>query len=260
MIDLHTHTTYCDGKNTPREMVLAALEMGMEGIGFSGHSFTSFDTGWCMSKRNTARYRKEIAALKKEFSGKIDIFCGIEQDYDSEETTEGYDYVIGSVHYLTAGGVYLPVDESPEAIIEAVGRYFDGDPLSFAEAYFEKVGNVVERTGADIIGHFDLLTKFREKVGIFDESHPRYIAAWKNAADKLLAAGRVFEINTGAVSRGYRKTPYPSEEILSYLKEKGATLRLTGDSHSARTLCYGFDEFRALCPRETPAEEIIRKQ
>ena len=36
--DLHTHTTYCDGKNTPREMIEAAMAKGLLRIGFSGHS------------------------------------------------------------------------------------------------------------------------------------------------------------------------------------------------------------------------------
>ena len=40
LTDLHVHTNYCDGKNTPEEMVLAAIEKGMECIGFSVHSYT----------------------------------------------------------------------------------------------------------------------------------------------------------------------------------------------------------------------------
>ena len=28
--NLHTHTTFCDGKNTPEEMVQAAISLGME--------------------------------------------------------------------------------------------------------------------------------------------------------------------------------------------------------------------------------------
>ena len=34
----HTHTTYCDGKSTPEEIVLEAIRFGMDTIGFSGHS------------------------------------------------------------------------------------------------------------------------------------------------------------------------------------------------------------------------------
>lgn len=35
--DFHTHTTYCDGKNTPAEMVKAAYDMGFTDFGISGH-------------------------------------------------------------------------------------------------------------------------------------------------------------------------------------------------------------------------------
>ena len=37
----HTHTTFCDGKNTAEEMVQAALDNGFVSLGFSGHSFIS---------------------------------------------------------------------------------------------------------------------------------------------------------------------------------------------------------------------------
>lgn len=38
--NLHTHTIYCDGKDTPEEMILAACEKGFTSLGFSGHSFS----------------------------------------------------------------------------------------------------------------------------------------------------------------------------------------------------------------------------
>ena len=31
--DFHTHTTYCDGKSTPRQMVEAAYRMGLTDLG-----------------------------------------------------------------------------------------------------------------------------------------------------------------------------------------------------------------------------------
>ena len=36
--NLHTHTTYCDGKNTAEEMVQKAIELGFKSLGFSGHA------------------------------------------------------------------------------------------------------------------------------------------------------------------------------------------------------------------------------
>ena len=41
--DLHVHTNYCDGKDSPRDIVLAAVGMGMKTLGFSGHGYTDFD-------------------------------------------------------------------------------------------------------------------------------------------------------------------------------------------------------------------------
>ena len=32
--DFHVHTTFCDGKNTAEEMVLAAIEAGFSVMGF----------------------------------------------------------------------------------------------------------------------------------------------------------------------------------------------------------------------------------
>ncbi|MBO5371040.1 MAG: PHP domain-containing protein, partial [Clostridia bacterium] len=37
--DLHTHTTYCDGKDSPEDMVKTAIEKGLRVIGFSGHIY-----------------------------------------------------------------------------------------------------------------------------------------------------------------------------------------------------------------------------
>ena len=245
LADYHVHTVFCDGKNTPEEVVKAAIEKGMDAIGFSGHSHTAFDASWCMSVDGTAAYRKEIARLKKAYAGKIKIFCGVEQDYFSDASTEGYDYVIGSVHYLCVNGEYIPVDESAEDLKAAAEKQFGGDMMALCEKYYRTAANVCEKTNCDIIGHFDLITKFNNGGALFDENDPRYIAAWQKAADKLLRSGKVFEINTGAISRGYRTQPYPSADIRSYIKAKGGTFILSGDSHSADTLCFQFDRWNS---------------
>ena len=243
MRDLHIHTTFSDGRNPPEEMVLAAIAKGMTTIGFSDHSYTPFDTAFCIPKEKLPAYREEIAALKAKYAGQIEILCGIEQDFYSDEPTDGYDYVIGSVHYVKVGEAYLPVDESRERLLDAVKRHFGGNIYALAEAYYRTVAQVAEKLHPSIIGHFDLITKFNEGGTLFDESHPRYIAAWQAAADKLLTAGIPFEINTGAISRGYRTAPYPAAPIREYLAARGANFLLSSDSHRADTLCFGFDAY-----------------
>ena len=243
LTDLHVHTTYCDGKNTPEEMVIAAIEKGMECIGFSVHSYTEFDASFCIKAEKVDDYKAEINGLKEKYKDKIRILCGTEMDYFSEMSTDGFDYIIGSVHYVMADGEYIPVDESEQTFVDSVNRYFDGDFYAFAEAYYKNVAQVLGRTKADIIGHFDLVTKFNEGEKLFDESNPRYVAAFKAAVDSLLPYGKPFEINTGAISRGYRTQPYPSPQIVEYIRSKGGKTILTSDSHSKDTLCYEFEKW-----------------
>lgn len=243
--DFHLHTTFSDGANTPEEMVQVAIQKGFTHIGFSDHAYTPFDESCCMAKAAKVDYIQTVSALKSKYADKIAVFCGIEQDYYSTESTDGYDYVIGSVHYVKVGDTYLAVDESKTAFTDAVERYFDGDTLRFAEVYFATVAKVAERTGADMIGHFDLIAKFNDS-GLFDTSAPRYIRAWQAAADALLAAGIPFEINTGAISRGYTKHPYPAREIIDYLKARGAKFILSGDAHTAAGIGYQFDRWEGL--------------
>lgn len=238
--DFHVHTCFCDGKDSPEEIVLAAIAKGMKKLGFSGHAHTPFDEEACMSIEGTRRYRDEISRLKEKYSGQIAILCGTEQDYYSDFPTDGYDYVIGSVHYVEVHGKYLSVDDTPEILAEAIHECGGADVL--AEKYFALVSDVVRRTGADIIGHFDLLTKF----GMIDEDSPRYVEAANSAVDALIASRKPFEINTGAISRGYKSFPYPSLRIMKYIASHGGRVILSSDAHDKRNLMYAFNEYEGL--------------
>lgn len=238
MKDFHVHTSFSDGKNTPEEVVLSAISMGLTELGFSDHSYTSYDESCCIPKDRVSEYRDTVVALREKYRGKIKIYCGIEQDYYSDWDAVGFDYIIGSVHAVKLGERYLNVDESAEVQKQAVTEFFGGDYYAFAELYFETVADVVEKTHADIIGHFDLVSKF----SLFDESDPRYVSSWKKAVDRLIPYGKPFEINTGAISRGYRTVPYPNPDMIAYIREKGGRFILSSDSHQADTLCYAFEK------------------
>lgn len=231
--DLHTHTTFSDGKNTPEEMVLSAIEKGLKTIGIADHSFTWFDSGYCMKVEEIPSYIEEIGRLKEKYRDKIEVLCGIEQDLYSPKVSYKFDYVIGSVHYIKLQDEYITIDLTAQRLKDAAEKYFGGDIYPLIEEYYRAVGTVAEETGADIIGHFDLVTKFQEKEPLFDKKDERYINAWKSAVDKLIKADIPFEINYGAISRGYRTTPYPSKDIMDYIIKKGGRFIYSSDSHSA---------------------------
>ena len=241
--DCHVHTVFSDGKNTAEEMVLAALDLGMEVLGFSDHSFTRFDTSYCMPEESIGAYRAEIGRLKEKYAGRITLLCGIEQDAFAEYPAKEYDYSIGSVHYVKLEDEYVPVDETPEILIRAAEKYFRGDIYALAEEYYRTVGELPERQEPSWIGHFDLINKFNEGGRLFDPSAPRLRAAWQAAARRCCAAGLPFEINTGALARGLRSEAYPSHEMIEYIASLGGRFVLSSDSHSAATLMYGFADY-----------------
>ena len=77
--NLHTHTNLCDGADSPEEIVMEAIRQGMHTVGFSGHSFTPFDAGYCMSPEKNDVYRAEISRLKTVYGDRIHVLCGLEQ-------------------------------------------------------------------------------------------------------------------------------------------------------------------------------------
>ncbi len=247
--NLHTHTIYGDGKNTPEEMVLGAIRAGCGSLGFSEHSELlpqHHSEGWAMAASSVPVYREEIQRLKKRYHGTIDIFLGLELDFDTPPLCSSYDYLIGSTHLVLKDGFYLSVDESPAALAQTIREHFGGDSLAFVEAYYQREALVAEKTGCQIIGHFDLVTKFNEGSRFFDETHPRYITASIEALESLIKRDVIFEINTGAISRGYRSTPYPSPLLLKALRERGGRICITSDSHSADTITYAFSQTAEL--------------
>lgn len=157
----------------------------------------------------------------------------------SEEPTDEYDYIIGSVHYVKKGEVYLPVDESAEKQREIVNRYYGGDFYEFAEDYFVNVAGLYQKTRCNIVGHFDLITKFNEKGVLFDTANPRYRTAAEAALMKLMMWPVAFEINTGAMARGYRTEPYPERWVLQMLLRGRVAVIKNSDAHCKENLLYG---------------------
>ena len=59
--------------------------------------------------------------------------------------------------------------------------------------------------------------------------------------DYLITFERIFEINTGAMSRGYKDSPYPDIWILQEIKKRGGRVLINSDCHNADNLDYGYD-------------------
>ena len=239
--NLHTHTIFDDGKSTVMEMAQAAYDAGLTSLGFSGHSILPYQNEWAMTYETQKQYIAFVRRAREVFGGKLEVFCGLEWDLLSAPP-EGFDYVIGSIHHIASEDEIIPVDESPKTTKNALERFFGNDPDAFAEAFFSRYEALAQADFVDIVGHFDLLTKFDEKAHIFRPDSPRYADAAIAALETLVKADKIFEVNTGAIGRGWRSSPYPSEALLRELRERNARVLVTSDAHSTDGIACAFPE------------------
>lgn len=249
----HTHCSWCDGKDTPERIVESAIAKGFDELGFSSHAmFPRQDIDWVLSPQRAVRYAKEIRDLAEKNKDRIKIRCGVEADYlpngvvPDRAAYQAFapDYIIGSVHFVLApDGAEVPVDHTPQLLKEGVERHFGGDIKPLIRAFFQQQRQMVKEFDFDIVGHPDLIRKFNAKGEFFDERAPWYREELEETADAIAASGKVVEVNTGAISRGWLDDAYPSEELRGLLRERGVRFVLSSDAHRADALDAAFDRF-----------------
>ena len=257
---LHTHSILCDGKDTLEEMVQTAIEKGFDSIGFSGHSYMDIYAEFSMNEEKVSFYKTEIARLQQVYGDRIRIYCGLEKDNYTTLSTEGYDYLIGSVHVMRYEQELLFIDWTAERTRENIEKVFGGDGIAYAKHYFDAVADLPNHGSFDIIGHFDLLTKFNEREpDLFDTESPEYRAAATCAMEALVGKVKFFEVNTGAISRGYRSTRYPDPYIIKELKSLGFKAIVSSDCHDRNFLDCGYEEAKRLLREAGFTEHYVLK-
>ena len=242
--NMHTHGVFCDGRDTPEDMVKRALELGFTSLGFSSHANTRFSDTCEMGDR-VAAYRAEITRLKKEYDGRLDIFLGTELDYYTPGymDTDGYDYKIASVHYAIKDGEKICYDISIAHSEDVIKRLCGGDGLEYARLYYENMAKMPGVLDGDFVGHFDILTKYEQRAPhLFDTASAKYRKMALEALDAVREKFEFFEINTGTIARGYKDVPYPAPFILDRMRELDCKLLITTDCHDKRFLDCGFGD------------------
>ena len=256
LTDLHVHTSRDHGRHSAAEMAARAALDGLHTLGLVGHAAMQFPCSYAMTPESEAAFFSETAQLKEMYAPRLSLFCGIELDYYSLPPAYPYDYRLGSVHYVKMGDSIISVDSDPDELIAAVQTHCGGDWAKLYRLYYETVAGLTSAVQPHIIAHMDLITKFNEADRLFSTEDRRYRHAALDAVDALLAADPIFEINTGAISRGCRTAPYPAPFILRHIHQRGGRILLSSDAHNCAHLLYGFDAaaqlaescgFRSVC-------------
>ena len=249
----HTHTTWCDGRDTPESMILSAIEKGFDAIGFSSHAMLPENVlDWVLTPDKAVAYAKEIRSLAAKYAHRIKVLCGVEADYvpgganpdRSTYSAISPDYIIGSVHFVAASdGALVCVDNTPDELAAGIRDHFAGSAEAYIRAYFSQVREMVGRFDFDVVAHLDLVRKFNLRAPYFDEGAAWYLEELERTADAVAASGKIAEVNTGAISRGWLDDAYPSSSFRSLLRERGVKFVLSADAHSADALDCAFDRF-----------------
>lgn len=253
--NFHTHSTWCDGRNTVEELVAGAEAKGFAALGFSSHAMLPADPlDWPLTAPRLAAYAECVRAAARASEGRIRVFCGVEADFvrgacfpdRSVYAAISPDYVIGSVHYVVApDGGRVCVDEAPDVLVKGISDHFGGSAEAFVRAYFAQQREMAAGFDFDIIGHADLCRKFNGRLGYFDEDAPWYREVLAETADAFAASGKLVEVNTGAISRGWMDDAYPSAAFRDELRSRGVRFVLSSDAHSVDALDCAFDRFGA---------------
>lgn len=242
--NLHTHSTYCDGKDTIEEMVLTAIEKGFTVLGFSGHGYNHPIDECSMDDERTKLYINDVLNAKEKYKDEIKIYLGIEQDSIGRtfEKKNPYDYILGSVHFVPYKDTYLAVDYDKETTERLLHEEYHNNFIEYAKAYYEEVKKLAKKPEVDIIGHVDLLMKYNEDESFIKFDDKEYLNLAYACIDELINSNKIIEVNTGAIARGMRKTPYPHKTLLEYIFQKEGKICLNSDCHNRQNLDQSFEE------------------
>lgn len=256
LTNLHTHSFYSDGKNSPEEMVLAAIENNLDSIGFSSHGPVDEETYWSIKHTKIEEYIEVINNLKEKYKDKIEIFLGMEMDYIpgkgftdlSLSLMERLDYYIGSVHYLSKfnNGAWWTVDYYFDSVLRGIDESFQGNKRKAVETYYETISEMAERFQPPIIGHLDLFKINNKNNILFDEREDWYREAIGKTLDVIMNTSSAIEINTGGMARGYVQEQYPSNFVLKMIKERNIPITVNSDAHTTKNIAYKFDDMYRL--------------
>ncbi len=249
----HTHTKYCDGKNSVEEMVLSALGAGLKSIGFSGHMTLPFPNDFTMRLENLEEYFQDIEAAKNQYGDQIQINTGLEVDYlpylkdisdESKSFIKRTDYYICSLHcvdffdHSSEMGYYDGDYSNFERVLKEL---YSGGVRQLIEDYYQRYGDMAQKIKPDILGHLDLIKKHNHQHPFFDENASWYRDLVMDTLRQIQLSGSILEINTGKIHQFGSKGIYPSYWMIDEILRLKIPITVNGDSHDAAHINDGYD-------------------
>jgi len=246
-LDYHTHNIRCKHAFYHVDAyVETALTKNLEEIGLSDHFsmdlLPEYFHKYAMAMDEFPHYIADCKRLKAKFKDQLTVAVATEVDYFKKSFSkykkalkpfiEDLDYLIGSIHAITTPktGV-LPIDESI-AIPQIKKAGIDYVYLS----YYDSLIELINSGFYDIVGHLDVPKKY----GLLPIDRNLVWQKVLTVLDHIESSEMVVEINTSGI-RKFIGEPYPSNEIIAELINRGIPLTLGSDAHTPEDIAFNFD-------------------
>ncbi len=245
--DLHTHTLYSHGQDTPAAMWASAQQKGITLMGFSEHSprptnYTYSNEYRDKLSRMFPQYVAEVQELKAKFPGQV--LLGIEMDWMEKEeafikealSAYPFDYVIGSVHFLDTWGY----DDLSSDWMSLKKNHCN----EHYEHYFKTLRRMAESGLFNIAAHLDLIKifsidQFREWIAQRDS-----LILVAEALQAMMLNGVALEVSSAGLRKMCQEI-YPGPMIMSLAKELHVPITFASDAHSVNDVAADFDKLAA---------------
>lgn len=231
--DYHTHTPLCQhAQGKPGTFAARAIELGLHTYGISDHcpmppKQEPFDD-WRMYASDLPAYREWIEQVRIAAPG-LEVLAGLECDWlpgidpwiRSLEKEYNWDYLIGSVHYLSSLGSVDDSVFSHRCLSDSVEKDW--------QLYWQAVIDMVKSELFDIVGHIDLVKIWGH---VPDGDLMRF---YEPALNVLEDSGMAVEINTA----GWHKhcaEQYPAAPLLQELLHRHIPIVIDSDAHAPEHL------------------------
>ncbi len=238
--DYHTHTPLCKhAVGHPCEYAAAAQRLGLPELGLSDHNpMRSHFDDWRMEWEDFPRYLEMVDEARAEFPA-MPIRLGLEVDYleggekwiDELSGKADFDYLIGSVHYISRDWA---VDD-PKYIF----KFTQGSVEEIWTLYFHLYEKAIRTRLFDFMGHPDLPKKFGHRPA---GDLRRY---YEPVVQALADTGTAFEINTAGLRRDVKEM-YPARQFLELARSANIPLLINSDAHAPNEVGADFDKAIAL--------------
>jgi histidinol-phosphatase (PHP family) len=242
--DYHMHTPLCHhAQGEPTQFAAQAVRLGLTEIGFSDHSPMSRDDfdDWRMKASDLEAYIDKVERARREHPNlvikvalEVDFIPGHEDWIRQLAARHPWDYLIGSVHYISPA---WDID-NPKRVSEWKTR----DPFEVWTAYFERLTMAAESGLFDIIGHTDLCKKF---CFYPKQDCTPLVTRFLQAAKRNDVA---IELNTAGLRKDCKEI-YPSESIVRLASQLVVPITFGSDAHAPEEVGLNWAEAMDLARR-----------